>query len=317
MEPLAFVEIVDRHRDVLARHAVYRWPARIGRGYEADVILDDPFVAPLHAAIEPAGMDRFRISDLGSRNGITLAATEQRVDTTEVGPDDVTSLGHTQIRIRTTSYTVPQERPLLRVALYRRPAAFALLAALYIVLLLWNGWVLTNEDDERYVLYFGVLGMVALLAVWISVWSFVSNVTGRLPHFTAHGFVACAGVVALTTSDSVFEYLSFAFDATWLDYVSGAAAAAVLAYMIYRHLLLNSRARRKTLAFVGAVTSVAICGTFAGLELVSDRALDTKQRYNGTIKAPVFLFASGTSPETFMSDAEALKNKVDAMVRTK
>ena len=52
MEPLAFVEIVDRHGDVLARHPVYRWPASIGRGYQADVIIDDAFVAPVHAAIE-------------------------------------------------------------------------------------------------------------------------------------------------------------------------------------------------------------------------------------------------------------------------
>ena len=54
MEPLAFVEIIDRHKDVLARHAVYRWPATIGRGYGADVIVDDPYIAPVHVTIEPA-----------------------------------------------------------------------------------------------------------------------------------------------------------------------------------------------------------------------------------------------------------------------
>ena len=39
MEPLAYVEVVDRHLDVLSRHPVHRWPLKIGRGYDADVIV--------------------------------------------------------------------------------------------------------------------------------------------------------------------------------------------------------------------------------------------------------------------------------------
>jgi hypothetical protein len=100
VEPLGFIEILGRHNDVLARHAVYRWPARVGRGYDAEVILDDPFVAPRHASIEPAADGRFRIADLQSVNGFSLPPSAQRVAEAEVGPDDVVRLGRTQIRIR-------------------------------------------------------------------------------------------------------------------------------------------------------------------------------------------------------------------------
>lgn len=107
MEALAFVEIVDRHREVVSRHPVHVWPVTVGRSYASDVIVDDPFVAPLHLTIEPVADDRFRVSDLGSVNGISLASSSDRVDSAEVGCDELVRLGHTQLRLRTANHAVP------------------------------------------------------------------------------------------------------------------------------------------------------------------------------------------------------------------
>ena len=313
MEPLAYVEVLDRHRDVVARHAVYRWPARIGRSYEADAILDDPFVAPEHVTIEPIGGGRFRLIDLGTRNGIVLVQTKERADAAEVGPDDLVRLGHTQIRIRSRDFAVPQERPVPNVELYRRPAPFFAAATLAIALVIWNGWIMTTEEREKYWMLFAVVGLVVVAGGWIAAWSLQSHAIGRRPNFFAHGFIACAGIVALGTSESLFEYLSFAFDAGWLAYVAGAASAALFAYIVYRHLVLNSRARRRNLALTSAGLSLAVTGVFAALSLAADLTQDGKQRYNDVIKTPAVLLSSGTSAEAFLTEAQTLKNKVDAM----
>jgi hypothetical protein len=45
MEPLTFVEILDKRGHVMQRLRVERLPATIGRAYTNDVILDDPFVS--------------------------------------------------------------------------------------------------------------------------------------------------------------------------------------------------------------------------------------------------------------------------------
>lgn len=317
MEPVAFVEVVDRHNDVLERHPVYRWPATIGRGYQADVIVDDPFVAPVHLSIEPIGEERFTLSDLGSLNGISLRASEQRVDAAEVGPDDLVRLGRTQVRIRTPSYAVPQERPLRAIAIYRRPAAFMVMAVLTTALFLWNAWIMTSDDNNKYAMLFPTLALMIGLAVWISMWSFVSSAVGRRPNFAAHGFVACAGVIALAASESFFDYISFGLDAGWLQYMGGVATAAILAYIVYRHLRLNSRATHRNLVLTSTGIAVVLCGAVAGLNLVVDMSQDGNQRYNDSIKAPAFLFVPGTSPNTFISDAEALKLSVDAMAKRK
>ncbi|MDB5921746.1 MAG: hypothetical protein JWN13_682 [Betaproteobacteria bacterium] len=313
MEPLAFVEIVDRHKDVLARHPIYHWPVKIGRGYQADVLVDDPFIAPIHVAIASAGEERFTVLDLGSLNGFSLTASGKRLDTAEVGPDDLVRLGHTQIRIRTPSYAVPAERPLQATALYRRPAAFMVIAVLVVALFLWNAWIMTSDDDDKYVILLSTIGVITVIGIWISIWSVVSSAIGRRPNFAAHGFVACAGVIALVAASSLFDYLAFGFDMGWLQYVAFVVVAAILAYIVYRHLLLNSRATRKTLVLAGTGISLMVCGAIFAINLAMDLAQDGNQHYNESIKAPAFLFVSGVSPNAFMSDAEALKRKVDAM----
>ena len=311
MEPLAYVEVLDRHRDVVARHAVYRWPARIGRGYDADVILDDPYVAPEHVTLEPIGGERFRLTDLDTQNGIVLEEAKERA--VEVGPDDLVRLGHTQIRIRARGHAVVQERPVRTIELYRRPGPFFAAAALAVGLVIWNGWIMTTEEREKYWMLFAVVGLVVVAGTWIAAWSLQSHAIGRRPNFFAHGFIACAGIVALGASEALFEYLSFALDAGSLAYVAGIARAAIFAYMVYRHLLLNSRARRRSLAYTSAGVSIAVTCVFAAMSLAGDLASEGTQRYNDVIKTPAVLLRPGTTAEAFLTDARSLKGKVDAM----
>ena len=296
---------------------MYRWPARVGRAYDADVIVDDPFVAPLHVLIEPAGDGRFSVSDLGSVNGIRLSARGERVETATLGPDDLVRVGQSQIRIRAPGHRVADERPMRAVALYRRPLAFTLLAFLTIAVFLWNAWVLTSDDNDRFDMIYPTVAMTIVVAVWIAMWSFISTAVGSRLNFAAHGSVACAGVIALIAVETLFDYVAFAFDVSWADYVGGGATAVLLAYIVFRHLRLNSRAKTRGLAMVAGTISLVMCGMAAGLGLALELSREGGQRYSDAIKPPAFLFVHGQSAEVFLSDVQALKGEVDAMRQTK
>lgn len=315
MEPLAFVEVLGRHNDVQARHPVYRWPARAGRGYDADVILDDPFIAPRHISIEPAGDGRFRVSDLQSVNGISLPPAAGRVAQADVGPDDVVRLGRTQIRIRAPSYAVRPESQLRATALYRRPAAFAVAAATLLGLTVWGAWVETTSRDEWASLLFPAVIMCVAVGVWISVWSLVSRTVGGRANFAAHGFVACAVLAASAVADTAFEYLSFGFNERWLDYAGTAVLAALAGYVLYRHLRLNSRAPRKTLGLIAACVVAAGFGIAAGLERAGETRREGMQRYDSALKSPAFLWVPGVTPQAFLAEGEKLRHEADALAR--
>jgi hypothetical protein len=324
MEPLAYVEIVDRHGDVTARHAVHRWPVRVGRSYDADVIVDDPYIAPHHLTIEPAAEGAYAASSADTMNGLSVRPRNERVSAAAIGPDDLVRIGHTQLRVRPRDYTVAAERPMRAVALYRRPLVFVALAAVVLAVLLAaavvlavllaNGWVRTFDEDEKYTFIAPVLAFAAVIAIWISVWSFVSTAVGRMPNFAAHGSIACAGFLAAIALDGALEYLEFAFDQGWIGWASIPVAAAVLAFMLFRHLVLNSRARRGTLKLIAAGVSALVFGGALALTWLLD-VDEGNQRYSGAIKPASVLVARGVTLDAFMNDAQTLKSKVDALNR--
>ena len=313
MEPLAFIEVLARDGEVAARHPVYRWPVTAGRGYHADVIIDDAFVAPLHVRIEPAAHGRFSVADLQSVNGISLLPSEQRVAAAEAGPDDIVRLGRTQMRIRAPSYAVRPELPLRAASFYRRPLAFTVMAAALVAITVWNAWLMTTTQEEQAFLVFPVLMVCTGVGVWISVWSLVGRTVGGRANFAAHGFVACAALAALALSEALFEYQSFAFGARWPGYLGTAATVGLFAYMIYRHLRLNSRAPRRRLGIVAVAVALAGYGAVTGIEMAGESGRGGAQHYSETLKPPAFLWVRGVEPEEFFAHAGRLKRKVDAM----
>lgn len=315
MEPLAFVEVMGRHDDVQSRWPVYRWPAQAGRGYEADVILDDRFVAPQHLRIEPAADGRFTVRDLDSVNGISIQPSRRRVALAEVGPDDIVCLGQTRIRIRTRSHGVPRETPLRATSFYRRPLAFMVAAALLLGITVWSAWLTTTGPEDMGLLVFPVVAVFAGTGIWVSIWSLVSRTVGGYANFTAHGFVACAGLTVLALSGVLLDYLSFAINVRWLGRLGLAAAAAIFAYMLYRHLRLNSRAARSRVAAAAVAVSLVIYGAIHGIEVAGESAREGMQRYDETLKPPAFLWVRGVTPEAFLAGGEQLKHRVDAAAR--
>ncbi len=315
MEALAFIEVVGRHGEVQARHAVYVWPALVGRGYDSQVILDDPHVAPRHVSIEPAEDGGFRVSDLQSLNGISLPPAAQRVAEAHVGPDDLVRLGRTQIRVRAPSYAVRPEAQLRVAAPYRRPAAFVVAAAILLALTLWSAWIATTSRDEWAQILIPTVVTSVVVAVWISVWSLVGRIVGGRANFAAHGFVACALLAASAAAGTIFEYLSFGFGERWLDHAGTAVLAMLTVYMLYRHLRLNSRATRAKLGFVACGIVAAGFGVFVGLQRAGETRFEGVQRYDHALKSPAFLWIPGVTPEAFLAEGQKLRHKADALAR--
>lgn len=312
MEPLAFVEVIGRHGDVQARHSVTRWPACVGRGYDADIILDDPYVAARHMRIEPGADGRFKLTDLQSVNGISLRPSARRLSEAVVGPDDVVRLGRTQVRVRPPGYAVPPERKLRATSFYRRPAAFFLAAAMLLGVTLWSAWIATTRVDQWAQLLGPTVMICIAVGLWISVWSLVSRTVGGRANFSAHGFVACASLVAIAVVGTAFEYLSFGLDARWLDTAGTAVLAALVAYMLYRHLRLNSRAPRTKLAAIAATIVLGGIGIAVGLNRAAAPGREGIQGYDFTLKPPAVLLVSGVTPEAFLAESDKLRRAADA-----
>lgn len=313
MEPLAFVEVLGRHGEVTARHPVWRWPIRIGRGYEMDVILDDPFVASAHIGVRELPEGRFSVEDLQSVNGLFLLPSSEKRASAKIGPEDLIRIGHTQIRIRPRSYAVAAERTIRVTAAYRQPLLFLVISLLVAATFLWDAYVTTSHRDEKAIMVMLMLMVIVAGAVWIAIWALVSRTVGRRANFAAHGFVACAGVLALKGWTTAAGYVAFGLDAGWLDTLGVVGAAALFAYVVYRHLRLASRASRRMHATVAAMVSIVAFGGAAMLSNLTAAMDPATQVHSNALKAPFFILVNGISPTAYLAGADHLKREVDAM----
>jgi hypothetical protein len=315
MEPLAFVEVIGRNGEVTARHPVYRWPARAGRAYDAEVILDDRFVAPHHIEITEAAEGRFTVTDLQSANGISIPPSRARVTSSEVGPDNTVRLGRAEIRIRPRSYAVPPELRFRATAFYRRPAAFVMAAVMLLALTAWMGWLRTTQPEETGLVIYPVVQTMIVLGLWISIWSLVGKTVGGRANFSAHGFMVCVGIAAVICAGSAIEYLAFSLNAGWLEAAGTVAAAAIIAYVLYRQLRLNSRASRRWLGAASLLVVCAAAGIIFGFQKAAESAWEGQPRYSSIIKPAEFVIVQGTPVGMYLSSGEKLRARVDRRAR--
>jgi pSer/pThr/pTyr-binding forkhead associated (FHA) protein len=107
---MIWVEILTRHRDVTARFRCAGPVVRIGRGYDNDVVLDDPYVAVNHVVVFRDDAGRLVGDDRGSVNGMFLDRDRTRQERIVIDGERPIRIGHTYLRIREASHAVEPER---------------------------------------------------------------------------------------------------------------------------------------------------------------------------------------------------------------
>ncbi|HEY2921351.1 MAG TPA: FHA domain-containing protein, partial [Candidatus Binatia bacterium] len=84
MAPLGYVEVLDAKGNVTERVPVDSFPVQVGRAYSNQVVINDPYVCPVHLAIERDEDDRLIARDLDSVNGLCSGVDSDRVPVLEL-----------------------------------------------------------------------------------------------------------------------------------------------------------------------------------------------------------------------------------------
>jgi pSer/pThr/pTyr-binding forkhead associated (FHA) protein len=106
------IEVLSRHRDVVARYRSDASAMTVGRAYDNDVVVDDPTVAAHHLRILRDEGGALIAEDLGSANGLFEGDSDKRSARLVLDGDRPIRIGRTYLRVREASYAVPPERRL-------------------------------------------------------------------------------------------------------------------------------------------------------------------------------------------------------------
>ncbi len=313
MERLAWVEILDRHGDVSARHPVHAWPLKVGRAYTSDIVLDDPYVAADHLEINHQDEGIYQLKIVNSINAMMIEPRHGKQADATVSANQIVRIGQTQLRIRPLNYSVSAEKPLSSNAWSRSWSALFIGVAVLLLMHFLTLWLNYDHADGYNIFLLPILGVITLLLFWVGFWALIGRVLSGRANFIAHTVNASLGVALLIFLNSLlYGYADFALDSRMVSNVlPEVIEPLIIGILLYRHFSLVSRMSRRKLGII----VVALLASLLGFGYVTDKwtADDniTAMSFSRTIGPPFLLLAHGKSTDAFISRADRLKLKAD------
>ena len=263
--PNGLIEILDRAGRVTQRVPLSALPMTVGRGYDNDVILDDPYVSPLHLRLELGADQALTAVDLDSTNGLYREGEKRPLPCVELSSGKGARIGHTILRYRAPDFAVPDAlvdrsgRSLL--ALFENPLALTLIALCTLISLLFYSFLQTVETVETVKLLANLVFPVLLVLIWSGVWAFASKLISHKLHFFSHCGIASAGVLVFSLFEFGLGYLVFALDMDALErFLLMLGGALIMGLMLYGHLRFCSLAAPLRLAITAAALALTVIG---------------------------------------------------------
>lgn len=253
MERVIFVETLDRRGDVADRVRVTEFPFRIGRSYGGDLVLDDPHVHPVHAALEQDADGRIVWRERDERDGTPGAARE-------IPPrgELVTLLGQTQLRLRDRDFEVAPAIPFVPRGGLRGwavshwsavPCLILGLIAVQLLITVGNTWV----KIEPAALARQAALEASIILVWAGAWALVTRVLTHRARFVFHCAVTCAWALASGVSDEIYQWAQFLIpNIEPLRTGERISAGALGSLLLFAQLSIAHVARRRSRAWIAA-----------------------------------------------------------------
>jgi len=210
---MIFVEILSRHRELAARFRIARPEARIGRGYDNDVIIDDPYVAAQHLRIFRDESGQLVAEDMGSINGTFLDGSRNPLPHIALDGGHLIRIGQTLLRVREVSHAVERER-VVRPQRQILPVVLAgMLGAATLAINALKVWLAETTEPRIYSYLTPLLALTATALVWVGVWALLSRVFSGRSHFRSNLLIALSGMLAFLLYDELARFADFAW--TW------------------------------------------------------------------------------------------------------
>jgi hypothetical protein len=308
---MIWVEVLSRHRDIAARFRISAPEARIGRGYDNDVIIDDPYVAARHLRVFHDEAGQLVAEDLGSANGTFLDGGRERLARIVVDGKHPIRIGKTHLRIRDVYHDVERERLAATEWQTLPVTASAALGASLLGLSALQIWLAQTGEIRASGYLAPQLGIVAMVLLWAGIWALMSRIFSGSAHLLRNLLITLAGGLAFSLYHEVARLLAFGWTFSAAATYQYVAAWLILAVVCFLHLREVGRTRLKLkAAIVGALLVVAIAfQTLQRSEAFSD---DGRQYRAHQLMPPALRAVRLTEQNIFFGEIATLKTRLDS-----
>ncbi len=313
------IEVLDRAGGVSARHRCNELPVTLGRAYHNDVIVDDPFVAPMHARIERRADGAVVARDMGTRNGMHVVPKRRfslwrdavtRFEEVVLAPDTLVRVGHSTFRVRPVDQAVAPERLDTTAHSWEglRPAMLAVVMLTLVAL--FEAWAEDTSTQDSLLYETNVAAVLGALVVWGGFWALLNRLFAGRARIGRHLLIGATAAVVTVVLSIAAEMLGYAFSLPWLTQFDSYVSLLALAAAIYFHMATITPlslvfARQFTVVF-----AMLTIGLF-GLYRYSKEQRFGDSPYMSSLQWPGMRVATPVSTEAFVKEIGNLKARAD------
>lgn len=308
------IEEVNRLGHVTGRHSFDQFPVTIGRGYQNDLIIDDPYVSNEHAIINETE-NGWLIEDKQSENGIKyrLHSTQSHINHLNSGDEMI--VGRTRLRLLSPwhpvakTHLLPTKASVSKILAHPGVATGTILLALMLVLIDNQLSIAVKTSFEKLVASTFPTFIFAL--VWAGIWAFVGRViihrASFLPHFVAALMVFIISMVTATITGYITYNLSATLVASLIEFVVVGFTITGLFYINLSNST-NLNKRSNLITSHAVAWSMLLMGLF--MQYVNKPEFSHAPEYASELKPPFAKVVSSQSLDDFIKESEAaFKNR--------
>jgi len=307
------IEEVSRGHKLLGRHKFSQQSVSIGRGYNNDIILDDPHICPDHLSIDFDG-NNWVVTDENSINGSYLGDGKKSADQHVINSGDVISFGKSQIRVLFPNHPVAESVKFSPfesfVDIARKPASLISNVILFSII---AGFVFyLNKPIE---ITFGqllapIIQMVLLFSLWPCLVALISHLTKHEARVMSQLGISFIFFNLMWSYDLVENIVRFNLSSNWPTGLLTMIIPILLAFsMFWLNCYIGFHMSKRRKIIVASALTLLLFGGSMLVKLSSKPEFDPRPHYDATIMSPSFVLRKGVSPEQFIEDSAHLYKK--------
>ena len=313
------IEILDRFGKVKERHHISEFPCKIGRGYNNQIIIDDPYISPSHLSINTLS-DSLIVTDTNSENGVFSLHPFKKQQSITIDDDSRIRIGHTDIRFRFTNHPVKEAlqertRPSKISMLLTSSFILPIVWIIFTLVLMFNNYIEDTGLVTVQSLLSDVFPLLIVLALWARGWSIVSKIVTHRFYFSYHAIWASCLTIISIFANNLVNYLEFSFSvsgsANVINFIIGIIITSILLYGHLRYSTTFSDQKSRASAII---TSILLLGLVEFLSFLHVPEFSNEPEYSGIIKPAQYIFVPQQTLDEFFANTQSLKLEIDNKV---
>lgn len=304
------VELLSRSNTPIKHYLFEKDAITVGRGYNNDLRLNDPYVCANHLTIsQDSGQAQIEFSDLTSING--TRKNDLNCHKGGLCSDDILTVGRTRLRVfddsRVVAPTVRLSKLEEKISWFSYFPVMLFLAGCYAMMLLANAYLTSFAEFNLTKALPEIMGRILLVSIWPLSFALLAKLSKKESHLISQFSLIWIFLLLIQALAIIKLFISFNLPSTdWWQWLELLILAGLLFVLFWFSLFIafHQQTRRRNSMSVffsaGLLLLLVVLSHFNGTDF------SIMPNYDANLLPPQYNLTTPSSSEEFLQRSEAL-----------